>query len=189
MNDLSRLVVAGALALAANGAALAAEVGGVSLDEKATVGAAPLLLNGAGIRTRLFFKVYVASLYLPQKASELPAVLAEAPRRIQLNMLRSLSAGQLTEALNDGLAQANTAAEMAAVKAQADQLLAIMAAFKEVKDTDVITLDFVDGTTRVSWNGELKGTIAGAPFNAALTRIWVGDKAVQADLSKALLGG
>jgi long-chain acyl-CoA synthetase len=133
--------------------------------------------------------VYVASLYLPHKAGDLQGVLAEGPRRIQLNLLRTLSADQLAEALNDGLAEANAPADLAAVKPQADQLLAIMKAFKEVKEKDVVTLDFVDGATKVGWNGEVKGTIPGAAFSHALTKIWLGDKPVQADLKKALLGG
>jgi len=65
------------------GAAVAAEVGGVKLDDTATVGGAPVVLNGAGIRTRAVFKVYVASLYVPAKATDLNAVLSKAPRRIQ----------------------------------------------------------------------------------------------------------
>lgn len=167
----------------------AAEVGGVKLDDKISVGGQELTLNGAGIRTRAIFKVYVASLYLPQKAGDLQGVLAKSPRRIQLNLLRTLSAEQLADALNDGLAEANAPADLAAVKPQADQLLAILKAFKEVKEKDVVTLDFVDGATKVGWNGESKGGVPGEPFNRALIRIWVGDKPVQADLKKALLGG
>jgi hypothetical protein len=106
-----------------------------------------------------------------------------------LNLLRTLSADQLADALNDGLVEANPAADLAAVKPQAEQLLAIMKAFKQVKEKDVVTLDFVDGAMKVSWNGEAKGTIPGAAFNQALTKIWLGDKPVQADLKMALLGG
>ena len=47
---------------------LAADVGGVKLADKATVGGQELVLNGAGIRTRAIFKVYVGSLYVPAKA-------------------------------------------------------------------------------------------------------------------------
>src|SRR5208283_2813960 len=159
MKSLRWVTGVGALALLATGAAMATEVGGVALADKTTVGGQELVLNGAGSRTRVIFKVYVASLYLPQKAGDLQGVLAKGPRRIQLNLLRTLSADQLAEALNDGLVEANTPADLAAVKPQADQLLAIMKAFKEVKEKDVVTLDFVDGTTRVEWNGESKGTI------------------------------
>ena len=167
---------------------LAAEVGGVKLDDKVSMGAQELALNGAGIRTRVVFKVYVASLYLPQKAAELAAVLAKSPRRIQLNMLRTLSADQLVEALNEGLAENNIAAELAAVKSQIDALATIMKSFKEVKEKDVITLDFVDGATRIGLNGEAKGNIGGDAFNQALTKVWLGEKPVQADLKKSLLG-
>jgi long-chain acyl-CoA synthetase len=64
-----------------------------------------------------------------------------------------------------------------------------MKTFGQVKEKDVVTLDFHDDATHVSLNGEEKGAIAGEPFNRALTRIWLGDKPVQADLKKALLGG
>jgi long-chain acyl-CoA synthetase len=106
-----------------------------------------------------------------------------------LNLLRTLSADQLTEALNDGLAEANSPAEVAAVRPQADQLIGLMKAFKEVKEKDIITLDFIDGTTKLGWNGENKGSVPGEAFNRALTKIWIGDKPVQADLRNALLGG
>jgi len=187
MKTSSNLLLALALAMS-TAVAIAAEVGGVKLDDKVSVGGQELLLNGAGIRNKAIFKVYVASLYLPQKTTDLQAVLAKSPRRIQLNLLRTLSADQLAEALNDGLAEANSPADVAAVKAQIDQLLAIMKGFKEVKEKDVITLDFVDGATKIGWNGEAKGNVAGEPMNRALTRIWVGDKAVQSDLKKAMLG-
>ena len=169
--------------------ASAAEVGGVRLDDKVNVGGQELVLNGAGVRTRVVFKVYVASLYLPQKASDAQGALAKAPRRIQLNLLRMLSADQLVDALNEGLAENNTAAELAAVKAQVDQLATIMRSFRDVKEKDIVTLDFVDGGTRVGLNGETKGSIPGEPFNQALTRVWLGERPVQADLKKALLGG
>jgi len=169
--------------------ALAAEVGGVKLDDKVAVGGQDLVLNGAGIRTRVMFKVYVASLYLPAKAADLSAVLAKAPRRIQMNLLRTLSPDQLVDALNDGLKDNNSEAELAAVKAQTDQLMAIMRSLPEIKEGNVVALDFVDGATVVGFNGGSRGSIPGDAFSRALTRIWLGDKPVQSDLKKAMLGG
>ena len=181
------LVVALALLLAAP--AFALDVGGVKLDDSATVGGQPLVLNGAGIRTRVMFKVYVASLYLPAKTSDAAAVLTKAPRRIQMNLLRTLAPDQLVDALNDGLKDNNSDAELAAVKAQTDQLMGIMRSFGEVKEGSVVTLDFVDGATAVGLNGTTRGTVSGEAFNKALTKVWLGDKPAQADLKKALLGG
>ena len=185
---LARLAIL-ALGFGAGIAAQAAEVGGVKLEDSGAVGGQTLVLNGAGIRTKVVFKIYVASLYLPQKASDLQAVLAKGPRRIQMNLLRTLSADQLVDALVDGLNETNSAEQIAAVKPQIDQMVSIMKAFKEVKERDVVTLDFVDGATRIGWNGEAKGSIPGEAFNQALTRIWLGDKPVQSDLKKAMLGG
>jgi hypothetical protein len=167
----------------------AADVGGVKLADKMSVGGQELVLNGAGIRTRAIFKVYVSSLYVPQKAGTMEAVLAKGPRRIQLNLLRNVSAEQLVDALLDGLKDNNSAAELDAIKTQVEQLVTIMKSLGDVKEGDVVTLDFVDGATQIALNGTAKGSVSGEPFNRALTRIWIGDKPVQADLKKAMLGG
>src|SRR5947207_14460932 len=109
-------VAASFLALTISFGALAADVGGVKLDGKASVGGQELVLNGAGIRTRAVFKVYVGSLSLPAKTANLEAVLAKGPRRIQLNLLRDLSGDQLSDAVNDGLKESNSPADVEAVK-------------------------------------------------------------------------
>lgn len=184
-----RKVMAFVVALAFAAVAQAVEVGGVNLPDKASVGGQELVLNGAGVRTRAIFKVYVGSLWLPAKATTAAAVLEKGPRRIQMNLLRDLSADQLVGALVDGLKDNNSPQELAAVQGQSDQLVLIMKSFGEVKEKDVVTLDFVDGGTRISLNGTAKGTIPGEAFNRALTKIWIGDKPAQADLKKAMLGG
>ena len=185
---MRKLLIAGITALF-TATAFAAEVGGVKLADKVAVGGQELVLNGAGIRSRAIFKVYVGSLYLPAKAGNLDGVLAKGPRRIQMNLLRDLSADQLVDALNEGLKDNNSEAELAAVKAQQTQLATIMKAFGEVKEGNVVTLDFVDDATAIGFNGAAKGAIPGEAFNRALTRIWLGEKPVQADLKKAMLGG
>jgi len=169
--------------------AFAAEVGGVKLDDKASVGGQELVFNGAGIRTRAIFKVYVGSLYVPAKAADLAGVLAKGPRRVQMNLLRTVSGEDLVNALVDGLKDNNTPQDLAAVKAQTDEMIAIMKGFGDVKEGNVVTLDFVDGATKIGFNGAAKGSIAGEPFNRALMKVWLGDKPVQADLKKAMLGG
>lgn len=169
--------------------ALAAEVGGVKLDDKVSVGGQDLVLNGAGIRTKFMFKVYVGSLYVPAKAGTAAAVFAKAPRRVQLNMLRDVTSEQMQEALVDGIKQGNAAADAAAVKAESDQLTTIIQSLGPLKEGNVLTFDFVDGATKVSLNGAAKGSIPGEAFNRALMNAWLGDNPVQPDLKKAMLGG
>jgi Chalcone isomerase-like len=176
-------------AIVASASAMALDVGGVTLSDKASVGGQELVLNGAAVRTKVFIKIYVGSLYLPAKTTDLPGVLAKGPRRIQMNILRNLTADQLVDALVDGLKDNSSADELAAIKSQQAELVATMKAFNEVKEKDVVTLDFVDGATKIGLNGAAKGSIAGEPFNRALTKIWLGEHPAQADLKKAMLGG
>ena len=169
--------------------AFAAEVGGVKLDDKVSVGGQELVLNGAGIRTKFMFKVYVGSLYLPAKANTATAVYAKAPRRVQLNMLRDVTSDQMQDALVEGLKQGNSAAEAAAVQAQIDQLASIIKSLGPLKEGNVLAFDFVDGATKISLNGADKGSIPGEAFNKALMNAWLGDNPVQPDLKRAMLGG
>jgi long-chain acyl-CoA synthetase len=187
---IRKLAVLG-FALCLRTPALAAEVSGVTLADEVSVGGQTLVLNGAGILTMLFFKIYVGSLYLPQKVGDLAGVRARNPRRIQMNLLRDLTSDELVDALVGGLVANNSPDEMAAVKTGTDELVRILTAFKDVdvKATDVLTMDFVDGATKVALNGHVRGVIPGAEFNRALTRIWLGDRPAGENLKKAMLGG
>jgi hypothetical protein len=171
--------------------AIAAEVEGVKLADKVQVGGTELALNGAGVRTRVFFKVYVGALYLPKRAGATDAVLGEAgAKRIAMHMLRDLDAEQLLSAFNEGLKKNHAPAELAKLEPQVKQLDSIFAAVKAVKRGDVVLLDYLPGAgTRVTVRGEDKGTIAGEAFNRALLRIWLGESPADSSLKKAMLGG
>lgn len=168
----------------------ALEVGGVKLDESVQVGNASLQLNGAGIRTRFFFNIYVGALYLPQKQGEAAAIIAdERERRIAMHILHGLSSQKLFNAFYDAIKANHTEAELTSLGAQIRQMAQIFDAVKEVKPGDVIALDHLPGSgTQITVNGSVRGTIAGVEFSRALMKIWLGDKPVQDDLKKAMLG-
>ena len=70
------------------------------------------------------------------------------------------------------------------------QLGAIMAQIGEAKKGMAIALDWDGKATRLIVEGKPAGQpIPGEDFYRALLRIWVGDKPVQDDLKKKLLGG
>lgn len=169
----------------------ALEVAGVKLADTAQVGMANLQLNGAGIRTKLFFKIYVGALYLPQKQALAEAIIAdEHEHRVALHIMRDLSSEKLLNAFNEAIAANHTKEELAALDGQLKQMAQIFTAVKEVKSGDMITLDYLPASgTQISVNGTARGTIAGAAFNRALLKIWLGDKPVQDDLKKEMLGG
>ena len=166
----------------------ALEVAGVSVADKAKVGASELVLNGAGIRTRVVFKVYVGALYLAEKTSAAADALAQqGAKRMALTMLRELSAQQLNEAFENGIRANHGAAEVEMLKPRIAELLAL---FTDAKTGDVILLDFQpESGTVVTLNSVVKGKpIPGEDFYRALLRIWLGDKPVDGDLKKSLLG-
>ena len=176
--------------LAASITADAAEVAGVKIDDKATLGGRELVLNGAGMRTRLVIKVYIAALYLPQKASTAQAALdKDEPRRMTMTLQRAVNYEQLLEAMRVGLAENNSQIELDALKPQINEFVKIFTSVGEAKAGQVIWIDYVPETgTSVALDGASKGTIAGPAFNRALMRVWLGDNPVQESLKKALLG-
>jgi len=170
----------------------AREIADVNLPEKVNVWDTNLVFNGAGIRTRFFFNIYVAALYLTQKQKTAETVIADGQvHRVALYMKRELSSEKLLSAFNDAIEENNSAAELSALAPQLQLMKQIFGAVKEVKPGDVITLDYLPAAgTRISINGVAQqGIVPGPSFNRALLKIWLGDKPVQDDLKKDMLGG
>jgi hypothetical protein len=171
-------------------AVCAAEVEGVKIDDKTRVANADLTLNGAGLRKRLFFKVYVMGVYVPQKNASAGALIDQAgPKRIAIHMLRDVSADAFNEALAEGIRANHSEAEAKKLEPQVKELGAIIGEVKEAKKGMAIFLDWTGAETQVVVNGKPAGkAIPGQDLYRALLRIWLGDKPVQDDLKKALLG-
>jgi len=173
--------------LCAASLALGGEAAGVKMPDGVTVEGKTLKLNGLGLRKKLMFKVYVAGLYVetPTRAPE--AILAsDQIRRMQLHVLRSLKASQVTEAIEEGF-EKNSKAQLGALK---ERLGKFGAMFSDVKEGDEILMTYVPGRgTSVSIKGAEKGTVEGKDFADALFSVWLGPNPVQEDLKKALLGG
>jgi hypothetical protein len=191
MNKFWALLVAAAL-VSTGAVAQPVEREGAKFEPTATVGGATLQLNGVGVRTRAVFKVYVAGLYVPQKANAAAALIAQkGPRRLALTMLRNVDADSFAGPLNDGLRNNHTEAQLAAFKPQIDGMNAALKAIDEAKKGDVLHFEYLpDSGTRITVNGQQKGpNMPGEEFFAAMLRIWLGDKPADADLKKGLLGG
>jgi hypothetical protein len=168
----------------------AAEVAGVKLADSIHLGSRDLVLNGAGLRTKLFFKIYVSALYLGEKTHVAEVALNQSgEKRIALHVLRELSDEQLLDAFNKVMAANHTPAEMQALEPQLKELTAIFHAIGTIKEGDVVNLDYLpDSGTQINVNGVLRGNIAGEAFNRALFKIWLGDKPAQPDLKQKMLG-
>lgn len=180
----SRLLV---LALLAAMPAWAADVAGVKIDDKARVAGTDLELRGAGLRKRVFFQVYAMGLYVQDRKAD--PVAQPGPKRVHIHMLRDVGAEQFNEALGDGIKANHSEAEAKALEPRLQQLGAIIDAVKEAKKGMVIALDWTGRATQVLIDGKPAGRpIDGEDFYRALLRIWLGEKPVQDDLKKSLLG-
>jgi hypothetical protein len=174
------------LALAATPAA-AREVAGVVLPDTATVEGKTLVLNGAGLRTRFFFKVYVVGLYLEQPMTDAAAILgSDSIRRAELYILRSLSGHEIASAIRDAF-ERNAGAALPRLE---DRLKRLESMFPAVAAGDTIALTYVPRRgTEVVAKGRQAGVIEGKDFADALFAVWIGAKPVDPALKTALLGG
>lgn len=167
---------------------MAKEIAGVTLAEKSTSGdGVELTLNGAGVRSKLFFKIYVAGLYLEHPAKDAAAVLADTGhRQMQMHFLYDkVEKEKLIAAWTEGFEGNLTPDEL---KSLAERIGKFNAMFDTVKKGDTIVLDYIPGKgTSVTVAGAAKGVIEGKDFGDALFAIWIGKKPVTEELKKSLL--
>jgi hypothetical protein len=170
----------------------AAELEGVMLEDRIRVDGQELRLNGMALRTRVIFKVYVAGLYLPAKAVTAQAAIeTKGAKRIILVMMREASAQQFCESIDAGMRANSSEAQIARVKTQTDELMAMIRAVGQAKTGMRIVLDYAPsaGGTTLFVDGVAQGRpMPGEEFYQALLRIWLGDNPAQEDLKQALLG-
>jgi hypothetical protein len=189
---LKHWLTGAALAFSLAHAAQAVEVNGVKFDDTTKVAGKDLVLNGAGLRTKIIFKVYAAGLYLGEKKNTVADVLRqEGPRRMTIVMLRDVSSSDFGDAFMKGINDNIDNAEKAKYAGQIAKFGELFGAIPGVKKGDVLHLDLIPGSgTQAELNGKKVGEIIPDPgFYNAVLRIWLGDKPVDNSLKPALLGG
>jgi len=118
--------------------ARAFELNGVQLEDSVHLGNSNLLLNGAGVREKYFFDLYVVALYLSAKKSSLEEVLADAKeQRIELYMLRGMKAEDMLFRINRGIENNLTDEELRALKGELQELESIFHQMHEMKAGDI----------------------------------------------------
>ncbi len=171
----------------------ALDVSGVKVEEKVKLANQDLVLNGSGIRYGAagLVRVYVASLYLPQKRSTSTEIGAlKGAKRMHLNLLREINSNDFSKGLLGGMR-----ANMSATDQQKhfDALLKMGAIFGQIptlKKGETITIDSIPGTgTVVQVNGKKVGeSVPDEAFFSALLQIWLGPKPIEDSLKPVLLG-
>ncbi len=164
----------------------AVEVAGVQFTDR--IENTNLKLNGAGIRYKIFFKIYAAALYVESPSQDANIVITQnGDKRLVMHIVYDeINKEKMIDSMIDGFEDNLTSDEFKNLKSRIDQLLA---QYQGVKENDVLMFDYTikKGTT-FSINGTDKVTIAGAEFNQALLKIWLGDEPATSSLKDALLG-
>jgi hypothetical protein len=171
-------------------AAFADTVAGVKVEDTMQVGTQTLKLNGAGIRYKVFFKVYVAALYLPELKSTTAEVLAmPGAKRVNLVMLRELSRDDLANRFLEGLRNNLTPDERNKLASSMISFGKLFSSVPVLNKGDVMTFDWVPGMGVVcTYNGQKIGeTIADANFYNAVLKIWLGEHPADERLKHKML--
>lgn len=161
----------------------------ITLPATITKDNTPLLLNGGGIRKKLFFKLYTGGLYLNSKSKNAADIInADLPTAFRLTVTSGvLNSNNFSEAIQEGF-EKSLGGNTKALQAKIDEFINTFKK-EEVKEGDVYELWYFPGKGVSSYkNGVLKSTVAGLDFKKALFGIWLSTNPVDEDLKKGLLG-
>jgi len=169
--------------------AQASNIAGIELKDGIKLGKTNLVLNGAGQRTKLFFDLYIAALYLTGKTGDAQAIIdADEVVLIQIHVISNLiSSENLTRGTREGFNK-STGNNTAVIQEQIDDFLD---AFKEpitVGDTFEIVYQPGKGVTVVKNRQIVKTLPVNLYFKRALFGIWLSDNPAQVSLKNKLLG-
>jgi len=179
------LVILSTLALDAS----ARTVDGHTIPDTLQVGNTQLVLNGAGIRKKVVFDVYLAALYTDKKTDQAQALISStAPRAMRLVLLRDIDSTDLADALNEGLRDNTSTGQWQAIQPSARQFAKLLLKQKSLKRGSVIDLVFSGSQVTVLALGGQQGAVNDAGFAQALLAVWLGNAPAQSSLKQALLG-
>lgn len=169
---------------------LASEVSGVFIDaEIKTDNGEILALNGAGLREKFWVDVYVGSLYLPAKSSDVAAILSKPQAwRIQLDFVyKEVAQEKLLASWREGFEKNQTAETLQRLQSRIEIFYRFFDSSAVARDQ--FRFDYQPGVgTRVSKNQQSLGVIPGEDFANALLEIWLGNHPADKSLKKAMLG-
>ncbi|MDT0678055.1 chalcone isomerase family protein [Autumnicola musiva] len=164
------------------------KVGGVTLPNSLNYQNKKLILNGAGVREKLWIDLYAGGLYLEGKTSDANSILvSNKPMAIKLHIISKLiTSNKMLDAVNEGF-ENSTRGNTAPISAEINQFKSLFK--EEIAQNDVFDLIYSPGKGLVILkNGEEKGVIKGEEFKKALFGIWLANRPADDSLKEAMLG-
>ncbi|OHX64501.1 chalcone isomerase family protein [Flammeovirga pacifica] len=161
------------------------KVSNITLQQYINIEGRKMELNGAGVRTKYLFPVYVSSLYLQDKSSNPNEVLYNIDHKIvQVDIISSLiTKEQFKESVKEGLEYFRESSD---IDHEIDMFLSV------IKDEVVLgdKFQFVaeDSVCKIFKNNKELIVIDGKKFQKALFSIWLGNKPIDDNLKDEMLG-
>ena len=164
------------------------KIGGINMPETLKAGETTLELNGAGVRSKYFIKLYVGGLYLQTKTKDAKKVLdSDEPMAIRLHIISSMiTSEKMEESTREGF-ENSMDGNTDALKGEIEMFIEIFK--KEIKDGDTFNMVYVPGKgLEVYKNDKLETTIDNPAFKKALFGIWLGEDPAQSSLKEDMMG-
>jgi hypothetical protein len=169
----------------------AVELAGVKVEDTISIAGTTLQLNGAGIRYKGPFKVYVGDLYTTQPVKSLDELIAApGPKRLTMTFLREINSADFGKLLTRGIEDNVSRNEISKIIPGMIKMGDIFAANKAFVPGDVCALEWDPAKGLSIW---AKGKLQAEPFKdpaffRALMSIWFGHTPADWKLKDQMLG-
>lgn len=164
-------------------------VEGVTMPANITVQTEQLVLNGAGLREKLFLDLYVGALYLTEKNTDANAIINDdKAMAIKMEIVSGLiSSEKMISAIDEGMVKST--------KGNTSQFEKEIAEFKaafaeEIVEGNQYEIYYIpgNGITVTKGGKEVKSIPCGLEFKKAVFGIWLCDEPADEDLKEGMLG-
>jgi hypothetical protein len=163
-------------------------INGVNVEKNITVEGQELELNGAGLREKLWFDLYVGALYVTTRSSDGNSlVAANMPMVITLDITdEAVTQEKMKSSVEDGFGDSCTSKQQKAIQSEINTFIGF---FKDaIVKGDHFEIAYLPAKgTVVSKNGTALGVIQGLKFKKGLFGIWLGNDPADEDLKAGML--
>jgi hypothetical protein len=166
----------------------AKQIAGITFPDSHELSRAKLVLNGVGIRKKLFLKLYVGGLYLKKKnQNPKEIIMADEAMAIRLHIVSSMITSQKMEKTTREGFEKSTDGKIEPIKSQIEEFISVFQ--EKIQENDIYDLIYNPGNgVEVYKNGKAHSVIEGLNFKQALFGIWLSDKPAQGSLKAVMLG-
>ena len=162
----------------------------VIIPKKIMFSGSNLLLNGVGVRTKLWSDIYTQALYLTNLSSNASEIINSNTKMGMVFHITSklVTSKRFSDNLNNSIKKTQGDQKWRELQPQLN-LLAQTIKAEKIVENDVFNLIYndVDTSLWIIKNGIVKKKIAGFEFKKVFFGIWLSDKPVKEALKKQLL--